>query len=124
MPKLKTLSHGSRKISSSHWAGAEIHGWSSLDDDKLNHTLGIPAQARNEYDHLPKRMRDLCDAFAAGLNYYLAHHPEIRPKLLARMEPWYPLALIRYQYCPEDDYGSPPNALEGKGLEVIFGFSI
>jgi acyl-homoserine-lactone acylase len=78
--------------------GAEIHGWSSLDEDKLNHTLAIPALARNEYDHLPKRMRDLCDAFAAGLNYYLAHHPEIRPKLLARMEPWYPLALIRYIY--------------------------
>jgi hypothetical protein len=26
------------------------------------------------------------------------------------------------QYCPEDDYGSPPNALEGKGLEVILVF--
>jgi hypothetical protein len=26
------------------------------------------------------------------------------------------------QYCPEDDYGSSPNALEGKGLEVILVF--
>jgi hypothetical protein len=28
------------------------------------------------------------------------------------------------QYCPEDDYGSPPNALAGKGLDVILVFSI
>ena len=26
------------------------------------------------------------------------------------------------QYCPEDDYGSPPNALAGKGLDVILVF--
>jgi hypothetical protein len=26
------------------------------------------------------------------------------------------------QYCPEDDYGSPPNTLAGKGLDVILVF--
>jgi penicillin amidase len=34
----------------------------------------------------------------AGLNYYLATHPEVRPLLLTRFEPWYPLAFIRYNY--------------------------
>jgi Tol biopolymer transport system component len=31
-------------------------------------------------------------------------------------------AFIYYQHCPEDDCGSPPNALGGKGLDVIVVF--
>jgi hypothetical protein len=34
----------------------------------------------------------------------------------------YVLTYMHLQYCPEDDYGSLPNALEGKGLEVILVF--
>jgi hypothetical protein len=30
--------------------------------------------------------------------------------------------VILYQHCPEDDCGSPPNALGGKGLDVIVVF--
>jgi hypothetical protein len=29
---------------------------------------------------------------------------------------------VQYQDCPEDDCGSPPNALGGKGLDVIVVF--
>ena len=43
-------------------------------------------------------MRSLCDAFAAGFNYYLARHPEVRPRLITKIEPWYTLAFIRYNY--------------------------
>ncbi|MEX2156730.1 MAG: penicillin acylase family protein [Gemmatimonadales bacterium] len=43
-------------------------------------------------------MRALLDAFAAGLNAYLADHPDVRPRLLTRFEPWYPLAFIRFNY--------------------------
>jgi penicillin amidase len=43
-------------------------------------------------------MRVLCDAFAAGFNYYLAKHPESPPRLLTKIEPWYTLAFIRYNY--------------------------
>jgi penicillin amidase len=43
-------------------------------------------------------MRSLCDAYAAGFNYYLARHPDARPRLLTKIEPWYTLAFIRYNY--------------------------
>jgi acyl-homoserine-lactone acylase len=33
----------------------------------------------------------LCDAFADGLNYYLATHPEVQPKVIERFEPWMPM---------------------------------
>jgi acyl-homoserine-lactone acylase len=77
---------------------SELYGEKSLDEDRLNHALEIPRLAREEYARLDKHMRSLCDAFAAGFNYYLARHPEVRPRLLTTIEPWYTLAFIRYNY--------------------------
>jgi acyl-homoserine lactone acylase PvdQ len=36
-------------------------------------------------------MRQLLDAFAAGTNYYLATHPQTKPRVLRRFQPWMPL---------------------------------
>jgi penicillin amidase len=75
-----------------------LYGERMLDEDRLNHALEIPKLAREEYARLDAHMRSLCDAFAAGFNYYLARHPEVHPRLLDRIEPWYTLAFIRYNY--------------------------
>ena len=77
---------------------SELYGEKSLDEDRLNHALEIPRLAREEYARLDKHMRSLCDAYAAGLNYYLARHPEVHARLLTKVEPWYTLAFIRYNY--------------------------
>lgn len=77
---------------------SEVYGEKSLDEDRLNHALEIPRLAREEYARLDKHMRSLCDAFAAGFNYYLERHPEAKPRLLTKIEPWYTLAFIRYNY--------------------------
>jgi acyl-homoserine-lactone acylase len=77
---------------------SELYGAKSLDEDRLNRALEIPRLAREEYARLDRHMRSVCDAFAAGLNYYLARHPEVRPRLLTKIEPWYTLAFIRYNY--------------------------
>jgi penicillin amidase len=77
---------------------SEVYGEKSLDEDRLNHALEIPRLAREEYSRLDKHMRSLCDAFAAGFNYYLENNPEVRPRLLTKIEPWYTLAFIRYNY--------------------------
>ena len=77
---------------------SEIHGEKSLDEDRLNHALEIPRLAREEYARLDPKMRSLCDAFAAGFTYYLERHPEVKPRLLTKIEPWYTLAFIRYNY--------------------------
>jgi acyl-homoserine lactone acylase PvdQ len=77
---------------------AELAGESALGADRINRTLELPRLARAEYARLPARLRALLDGFAAGVNYYLARHPEVRPRLLTRIEPWYPLAFIRYNY--------------------------
>src|SRR5690349_12856249 len=70
---------------------AEVDGEKTLDRDRRNHALEIPRLAREEYKRLDPHTRSLCDAFAAGLNYYISRHPESKPRLLTKMEPWYPL---------------------------------
>ena len=77
---------------------AEVHGEEALQDDQLARALEIPRLAREEYERATPRMRALYDAYAAGLNLYLARHSEVRPQLLQRFEPWYPLALLRFKY--------------------------
>jgi acyl-homoserine-lactone acylase len=77
---------------------SELYGEKTLDEDRLNQTLEIPRLAREEYARLDKRMRSLCDAFAAGFNYYLVRHSNVQPRLLTRIEPWHTLAFIRYNY--------------------------
>ncbi len=77
---------------------AEVDGERGLVNDRRNRTLEIPRLARAEYARMPGKMRALLDGFAAGLNAYLADHPDVRPRLLTRFEPWYPLAFIRFNY--------------------------
>jgi acyl-homoserine-lactone acylase len=79
------------------WLGreAEIHGESRLMDDLLRRAYEINQLAMAEYAQADARTRQLCDAFAAGLNYFLATHPQIKPQLITRFEPWHILAVER-----------------------------
>ena len=97
--RLRTISGASRRTSFLALGRAsELYGERSLNDDRLNHALEIPRLAREEYARLDPKMRALCDAFAAGFNYYLTRHTEVRPRLLTKIEPWYTLAFIRFNY--------------------------
>jgi len=92
---------------------SELYGEKTLDEDRLNHALEIPRLAREEYARLDKHMRSLCDSFAAGFNYYLAHHPEVHPRLLTKIEAWYTLAFIRYNYY-QNGFAYDPNLQQTK----------
>ena len=99
---------------------SELYGEKSLPEDRLNHALEIPRLAREEYARLDPQMRSLCDAFAAGFNYYLARHTEVRPRLLTKIEPWHTLAFIRYNYF-QNGFARDPSlrrmALQTAGIE-------
>jgi acyl-homoserine-lactone acylase len=77
---------------------AEVAGAQAIWEDRLNRTLEIPRLAREEYRRLDPRSRALVDGFAAGINFWLMRHPAVHRRLLRRVEPWYPLAFIRYNY--------------------------
>ena len=53
-----------------------------LDHDKL----------KADYAASPEWLRKLMDAWAAGLNYFLATHPDVHPLRLTRFEPWMALS--------------------------------
>ncbi len=77
---------------------AEVHGEAAFQDDQIARALEIPRLSREEYERATPRMRALYDAYAAGLNLFLERRPGVKPKLLQRFEPWYPLALMRFKY--------------------------
>ncbi len=77
---------------------SEVNGERTLAEDWLNRALEIPRLAQEEYRHSSSRIRALLDGYAAGLNFYIKKHPEVKTRLLRHFEPWYPLALIRYLY--------------------------
>jgi penicillin amidase len=75
---------------------AEVYGEKSLPDDLLNRALEIDRLAREEYERCSPQYKEFSQALADGLNYYLATHPQVKPRLINRFEPWHPFALRRF----------------------------
>jgi acyl-homoserine-lactone acylase len=70
---------------------AEAYGETYLYNDVMMRLIYDSAQAVADYEKSPVWMHRLLDAFADGVNYYLYKHPETKPLLLKRFEPWYAL---------------------------------
>lgn len=70
---------------------AEVYGSSRLAADLMTRLFETSRRAQEEYKNLSPAMRKICDAYAAGINFYLERHPEVRPRLLKRFEPWFAL---------------------------------
>ncbi|MEL7044465.1 MAG: penicillin acylase family protein, partial [Pseudomonadota bacterium] len=70
---------------------AEAEGEDALFSDLRARLYMTTDEARAAYAAAPAWLQALCDAFADGLNYYLATHPEVTPKVLTRFEPWMPM---------------------------------
>jgi penicillin amidase len=71
---------------------AELYGPERLPADIAHRAFEITRRAREEYGRLDAGARAICDAFAAGLNYYLERNPKAQPRLISRFEPWHILA--------------------------------
>src|SRR5215813_14247129 len=80
----------------------EVYGEQALAADLADHALGIPQLAVAEYQRTTPQMRRLYDAFADGLNYFLATNELVRPRLLNGFRGWYALALYRFMYHQND----------------------
>lgn len=70
---------------------AEVEGEDALYSDLRARMFMTQEEAVAAYENSPPWLRDLCDAFADGVNYYLYTHPEVKPRLLTRFEPWMPM---------------------------------
>lgn len=70
---------------------AEVEGADALVSDLRARLYMTTDEAKAAYQSAPEWLRQLCDAFADGINWYLATHPEVKPRLLTRFEPWMPM---------------------------------
>src|SRR5437016_3084543 len=75
---------------------SEVYGERTLDDDQLVRALEIPRLAKAEYDRSSPRSKELLQASVDGLNYFLQRNPQVKPRLIAKFEPWHILAFNRY----------------------------
>jgi len=70
---------------------AEVKGKDDLYNDLLIRMIIDEGDAKKDYDKAPGWLKKLCTAFADGINYYLYKNPDVKPVLLTRFQPWYPL---------------------------------
>ncbi|HKQ79607.1 MAG TPA: penicillin acylase family protein [Blastocatellia bacterium] len=75
---------------------AEIEGEKGLANDLAYRAFEVEKLSKDEYQRLGAKSKALCDAFAAGLNYFIARNPQIKPRLITRFEPWSVLAANRF----------------------------
>jgi acyl-homoserine-lactone acylase len=70
---------------------AEVEGEAYVYNDLLMRLLYDTSAAIADYRNSPAWLKKLLDAFASGVNYYLYKHPEVKPALLKKFEPWFAL---------------------------------
>ena len=74
-----------------------------------------PADMQTQYEASPQWLKDLMDAWASGLNYYLYTHPEVEPRVLTRFEPWMALTFS------EGSIGGDIERVNLSRLEAFYG---
>ncbi|SEW13579.1 penicillin acylase family protein [Luteibacter sp. 329MFSha] len=71
---------------------AEAEGESALWQDLRQRLFIDPDDLRRDYARSPAWLKRLMDAWADGLNHYLATHPATHPRVIRRFEPWMALS--------------------------------
>ncbi len=71
---------------------AEVQGESEIYRDLRMKLFIDPDSLKAKYAASPAWLKALMEAYADGLNYYLAQHPNVTPKLIKHFEPWMALS--------------------------------
>ena len=71
---------------------AEAEGEAAIWADLRQRLYVDPVDLKAKYRASPVWLQKLMNAWADGLNYYLATHPNVRPKVLTHFEPWMALS--------------------------------
>ena len=67
---------------------AEADGERAIWQDLRARLYVSDSELKADYARSPPAMRKLMDAWADGLNYFLATHPNVRPRVITHFEPW------------------------------------
>lgn len=94
---------------------AEVEGENALYSDLRAKLFMTQKEAEMKYQNSPQWLKDLCLAFADGINFYLSKHPKVKPKLLTRFEPWMPM------YFSEGSIGGDIEKISTRKIAEFYG---
>jgi acyl-homoserine-lactone acylase len=94
---------------------AEAEGEKAIWQDLRARLYMDPADLRARYAASPDWLKRLMNAWADGLNFYLAEHPEVRPRAITRFEPWMALSFS------EGSIGGDIERIDLAALEAFYG---
>jgi acyl-homoserine-lactone acylase len=94
---------------------AEVEGEDAIYSDLRARLYMTLDEAKTAYDTAPGWLKELCVAFADGVNYYLHTHPEVEPQLLTEFEPWMPMFFF------EGSIGGDIEQIPIDGIRAFYG---
>jgi len=94
---------------------AEVEGEREIWRDLRMKLYIQPADMQAKFAASPAWLQQLMTAWADGLNFYLHTHPDVKPKLITRFEPWMALSFS------EGSIGGDIESIELKDLEAFYG---
>jgi acyl-homoserine-lactone acylase len=74
-----------------------------------------PADMKAQYNQSPQWLKALMDGWADGLNFYLATHPTVKPRVITKFEPWMALSFS------EGSIGGDIERVNLTQLEAFYG---
>src|SRR2546422_9748232 len=94
---------------------AETEGESAIWRDLRMKMFIDPADIKHKYDSSPAWLKALMDAWADGLNFYLANHADVKPKVITHFEPWMALTFS------EGSIGGDIESINLNQLQAFYG---
>ncbi|MFD3264139.1 penicillin acylase family protein [Phenylobacterium ferrooxidans] len=94
---------------------AEAEGEKAIWQDLRMKLFIDPTELKAQYAQSPAWLRTLMTAWADGLNYYLATHPEVIPRVIKHFEPWMALSFT------EGSIGGDIESVSLSQLEAFYG---
>ncbi|HKW61115.1 MAG TPA: penicillin acylase family protein [Candidatus Acidoferrum sp.] len=67
---------------------AEAEGESKIYQDLRMRLFIDPVEMQKDYAKSPEWLKRLMNAWADGLNFYLVKHPDLKPRVILRFQPW------------------------------------
>src|SRR3954468_9673874 len=93
---------------------AEADGEKAIWQDLRARLYVSDSELKADYARSPLAMRKLMDAWADGLNYFLATHPDVHPRVLTHFEPWMAMSFT------EGSIGGDIERIDLKALEAFY----
>jgi acyl-homoserine-lactone acylase len=96
---------------------AEAEGESAVWRDLRMKLFIDPEALKTQYEASPPWLRALMNAWADGLNFYLVKHPQVKPRVIKRFEPWMALSFT------EGSIGGDIERIDLGRLQAFYGNS-